>query len=66
MRLPLPALLVAALATLIGCSKPPEQTTATEAGNDRVPAQAELERLRTQGPEPALQALRPLDYWLHY
>lgn len=58
-----------ALLLLAGCSRAPPSPGIAEpsvAAPSRTPTRAQVDAFRAQGPEPALQALRPLDYWLHY
>ncbi len=55
------------LLTLAACSpdtgKPAAPVAATRS---HVPTQADVDRFLAAGPEPTLQALRPLDFWLQY
>ena len=57
-----------ALLVLAGCSPEPEQTAQSKQTSQsaHIPMQAQVDRFLAEGPEPTLQALRPLDYWLHY
>lgn len=59
--------LLAGLAvSLASCTRGEEDLAITSPTRDRVPTQAQLDAFVAEGPEPSLQALRPLDYWLHY
>ena len=55
---------------LAACSPSPDAPTdsesATPAQSSHIPTQADIDRFRAAGPEPVLQDIRPLDYWLHY
>lgn len=59
--------LTLSLLTLAACSpdtgKPAAQVAAARS---HVPTQADVNRFLAEGPEPTLQALRPLDFWLQY
>ncbi|AKC86973.1 hypothetical protein [Pseudoxanthomonas suwonensis] len=63
-------LLLASALALAACSKPADAPSArSEAATQPAgltPTRAEVERFLAEGSEPSLQALRPLDYWLHY
>ncbi|MBD9480360.1 hypothetical protein [Pseudoxanthomonas sp. PXM02] len=61
----LSALVVFAL-SLASCTQGNEDLTAAPPTDSRIPTQAQLDAFVAEGPEPSLQALRPLDYWLHY
>lgn len=55
---------------LAACSPSPEKPAAsqTQVGTpvSNIPTQAQVDKFISEGPEPTLQKLRPLDYWLHY
>jgi hypothetical protein len=51
---------------LASCTQGNDDPTADTPGDSRIPTQAQLDAFVAEGPEPSLQALRPLDYWLHY
>ncbi len=57
-----------ALLVLVGCSPEPEQTAQSKQTSQsaHIPMQAQVDRFLAEGPEPTLQKMRPLDYWLHY
>lgn len=56
------------LLVLAGCSPEPEQ--AAQSGQTsrsaHIPMQAQVDRFLAEGPEPTLEKMRSLDYWLHY
>jgi len=62
--------LTLSLLTLAACSpatqNPVVPAAATATNKSHVPTQADVDRFLKEGPEPTLQALRPLDFWLHY
>lgn len=53
---------------LAACSPAPEQAAQSrpKAQSAHIPTQAQVDKFIAEGPEPTLQKLRPLDYWLHY
>ena len=59
--------LIASMLVLTACSPSPDaaKKPATVA-ESHLPTQAKVDRFLAEGPEPTLQKLRPLDYWLHY
>ena len=68
MRQSLPHCVLVAALVLVACSPSPQQPAQTSptAQTPHIPTQTEVDRFLKEGPEPTLQALRPLDYWLHY
>jgi hypothetical protein len=64
--------LMLSLLVAAGCSRAPEagppDASPPPAGSTRssLPSDADVARFLKEGPEPTLQALRPLDFWLHY
>jgi hypothetical protein len=52
--------------SLASCTQGDGDQATTAATERRTPTQAQLDGFIAEGPEPSLQALRPLDYWLHY
>ena len=77
MRNPLPAPAAALAGTLLvvvcACSPSPSPSPQAEAVvapaaavPSHLPGKADMDRVLAEGPEPTLQKLRPVDYWLHY
>lgn len=55
------------LLMLAACSPDTGKSAApVAAARSHVPTQADVNRFLAEGPEPTLQALRPLDFWLQY
>lgn len=61
----LPAL-AGLLLSLASCTQGDGDQATTAPAESRTPTQAQLDKFVAEGPEPSLQSLRPLDYWLHY
>lgn len=58
---------IAGLALSLASCAPGDVEPAAEANAiSRTPTPAQVDAFIAEGPEPSLQALRPLDYWLHY
>jgi len=62
--------LIGCLATLAACSPATQQpampATSTVTGASHLPTRSDVDRFLKDGPEPTLQALRPLDFWVQY
>ena len=54
------------LLSLASCTQGDGGQAKTAPVESRTPTKAQLDKFVAEGPEPSLQALRPLDYWLHY
>ena len=54
------------LLSLASCTQGDGGQATTAPVESRTPTKAQLDKFVAEGPEPSLQALRPLDYWLHY
>ena len=54
------------LLSLASCTQGDGGQATTAPVESRTPTKAQLDKFMAEGPEPSLQALRPLDYWLHY
>lgn len=67
MRKPLTMMLWSVVA-LVACSRPPEASPdrGPSAPPSRVPAQAEMDRVRAEGPDLSLRRIAPFDYLVHY
>ncbi|MFT4180041.1 MAG: hypothetical protein QM612_11385 [Thermomonas sp.] len=57
---------LAALVVLAACSKSGDAPATSENPDIRASVQADVRRIREEGPEYVGRQLRPLDYWLHY
>lgn len=67
----LPPLLTGLLLALAACSPSPKSLPENAAKPamavvSYIPTQAQLDRFRTEGPDPTLRKLSVTDYWLHY